>query len=822
MIYDKKPSVYSDRGTIGSAEELDAYGVWVKSEPQDMVAGLAGAADYANETYEADYDTGFSIPESEASDADVENYDDNGISESNFADDSFDYDNSAGSSFINNGIGGGPGLTGEVSTQLLMKIADELSSIRSELTSLKKEFADIRAETGTVAKAPAAKETTRHSDFFEEDEDEKITLTGDELNNILSSANLTSEDALSFDSLRDEDEAALSEISDQNEMSVQDAVSDMAADAGTEEEAEDELIDIDFDNLGIDLTYTEEPEPSEQALLSEDKAALDDFEQLPTDEIPAPQESEDPLFPVSEMEEITELSNEAAAIELREEISIIDTSEDADELRSLRIEGAAPLTPPPDESEYLEADPFPLNDSGLDDLSSSDNSLELNLNETGFDLALDDFSDDTGASIEEIPDEIQSLEDPSLDTFSTEETIFEETPLETMSLEEAPLEDDSEFTFEETALDEMSLEETSSELEFLEEATLDESSLEEPDGGAFEESFSLEESPLDEMSFEETSLEPVFLEEASMEETPEETPMEEASLDEPSDTLTLDESSETFSLGDSPLDEMSFEETSSEPVFLEETPVEETPVEEAPADYSLEETPLEAAASLDLSEAIIDEPDLSAEIAETPLEEPSLSDITLEMDDFDLSTDFDVKDDEFVEEPAADEFDSEAGMVITSKADDSLNGELTTNGVDDKSIDFALDDFGEGFDLDAKTDDFGVVAYSDEKEDSIAQVIPEGFEVNAEEAAISLDDDLEDDLSIEGEEIDKPELTAKAEEAPAGENLNIPVGLKTELKNVLSYMDHLLESLPEEKIEEFAKSDYFDAYKKLFKDLGLA
>jgi len=47
------------------------------------------------------------------------------------------------------------------------------------------------------------------------------------------------------------------------------------------------------------------------------------------------------------------------------------------------------------------------------------------------------------------------------------------------------------------------------------------------------------------------------------------------------------------------------------------------------------------------------------------------------------------------------------------------------------------------------------------------------------------------------------------------------VGLKNELKNVLSYMDHLLESLPEEKIEEFAQSEYFDKYKKIFKELGL-
>ena len=46
--------------------------------------------------------------------------------------------------------------------------------------------------------------------------------------------------------------------------------------------------------------------------------------------------------------------------------------------------------------------------------------------------------------------------------------------------------------------------------------------------------------------------------------------------------------------------------------------------------------------------------------------------------------------------------------------------------------------------------------------------------------------------------------------------------LREEIKSVLSYMDQLLESLPEEKITEFAQSEQFETYKKLFKELGLA
>ena len=46
--------------------------------------------------------------------------------------------------------------------------------------------------------------------------------------------------------------------------------------------------------------------------------------------------------------------------------------------------------------------------------------------------------------------------------------------------------------------------------------------------------------------------------------------------------------------------------------------------------------------------------------------------------------------------------------------------------------------------------------------------------------------------------------------------------LKKDIKSVLLYMDQLLENLPEDKIEEFAKSEEFSTYKKLFSELGLS
>jgi pilus assembly protein FimV len=253
--------------------------------------------------------------------------------------------------------------------------------------------------------------------------------------------------------------------------------------------------------------------------------------------------------------------------------------------------------------------------------------------------------------------------------------------------------------------------------------------------------------------------------------------------------------------------------------------------------------------SLDLSEAVIDEPELSTEGIDEPLTEPSLDmdsidDLGITGDDSDAaSEDISLADDSFADVSSPEE----------SSPDESSIDEL------DIDIDMPLDEIKEG----------GQDLPVDE------HVIPEGFEAELQETPappdegiedISFDDSLEaaepadvdipeeaapPDESIESESIDKiedigelgdisdieeiadidetpePVKTASAppqtpsEPAQKDGNFQLPSALKKELKNILSYMDQLLESLPEEKIEEFAKSEYFDSYKKLFKELGL-
>jgi len=76
------------------------------------------------------------------------------------------------------------------------------------------------------------------------------------------------------------------------------------------------------------------------------------------------------------------------------------------------------------------------------------------------------------------------------------------------------------------------------------------------------------------------------------------------------------------------------------------------------------------------------------------------------------------------------------------------------------------------------------------------------------------------------EEAEVPELEVEPLATPPPDKAKktvaeIPSDLREEIKSVLGYMDQLLEALPEEKIEEFAKSEYFVIYKKLFEELGL-
>jgi len=94
-------------------------------------------------------------------------------------------------------------------------------------------------------------------------------------------------------------------------------------------------------------------------------------------------------------------------------------------------------------------------------------------------------------------------------------------------------------------------------------------------------------------------------------------------------------------------------------------------------------------------------------------------------------------------------------------------------------------------------------------------------------STVNMDDNEDSVFSAEeldqtAQDIPRLDLDESAAEEQKIQTETLPIHLKDEIKSVLTYMDQLLESLPEEKIEEFAKSEYFDTYKRLFDELGIS
>ena len=102
-------------------------------------------------------------------------------------------------------------------------------------------------------------------------------------------------------------------------------------------------------------------------------------------------------------------------------------------------------------------------------------------------------------------------------------------------------------------------------------------------------------------------------------------------------------------------------------------------------------------------------------------------------------------------------------------------------------------------------------------------------DVPVEEPAESISTEVLDETPEEAHEevfedfdLVDDKLPNKAVEPLAEPTEEIPPTLTQDIKSVLTYLDNLLENLPEEKIVEFAQSDKYETYKKIFFELGLA
>ena len=146
---------------------------------------------------------------------------------------------------------------------------------------------------------------------------------------------------------------------------------------------------------------------------------------------------------------------------------------------------------------------------------------------------------------------------------------------------------------------------------------------------------------------------------------------------------------------------------------------------------------------------------------------------------------------------------------------------IDTTGIDDEITISPIDEmFEDDTSIESNLTSDKLSYISEDKDNPVKTESP------AEESIGDLDlpspslDDIDEEPVIEETLIEEPiESKVISEPAPNGE---IPGDLKQEIKSVLSYMDQLLENLPEEKISEFAQSEHFVTYKKLFQELGLS
>ena len=261
------------------------------------------------------------------------------------------------------------------------------------------------------------------------------------------------------------------------------------------------------------------------------------------------------------------------------------------------------------------------------------------------------------------------------------------------------------------------------------------------------------------------------------------------------------------------------EESFSEPATIEEPDV---------VDESEHFTDDEPFSAITEDEIVIPEEEhdsgLSLDVESETLEEPELNDI----DTMNIPQEISI--------PKVDDVGETEETSDETKVDDILVESSSTdlmNSVKESTLESTAEDIVEPVEETSVSEEVENIEDDDDKTEEDPAVTTNGSsdplfdEIMAEEPSISetLSKESVDYLAEEEIVKDNPQTQENPseesnEETP--ESTDIPSDLKSDIKSVLLYMDQLLENLPEEKIMEFAKSEQFVTYKKLFAELGLS
>ncbi|MCL2213608.1 MAG: hypothetical protein FWC06_00215 [Treponema sp.] len=621
----------------------------------------------------------------------------------------------------------------ELSSILLQQIASELSSIRNELTDLKKEFAIARSGI----KAPEKPDNSAHSSFFSEEDDETISLTGDELNNILGTSGETIVEEGIPETIDDDNEGETIALTG-GEIDNIISSGDLTEESGTEDiaEAESPVFEISID------------EPTDEDIVIDEP--LD--KEISFDESP-----EEVELNLQEDAPLHEIDIDSLDIGTASDTSDIDT---ASEIEGVDLSMSDNINFADDEMSSID----------MDDIV--DETIDLEINEpsdaeVGEHLTGND-TDDSDILADEIPVESIIFDDAVL---ADKGDVIEEVPDEHIET------DDMDIDFS-TDLDEQTAE------DILETGTGS------SDDGDNEVKYDIDV-----------------------------TNAIDVDIHDSIDTDILDSIDSTLEDIDSVLDDIdtdahgavpqedipSLDDSNEELVMLREEGVEHLTA--APDNISyLEDNTI--ADDFDLSDAVIEEPDLSIDGINDDLSEPEIDESEYDLDTLDDIT----IDSEKIVEISIDDIPSEDDLTALK---DEIESQVEDTYDIDNVEELLEEDSTELPQLDKDIEDISDEVISAPASKSVSDPQPAVKETPAvQDTPVKKASPYKKDHAPQ---------TSPATKSAYSENgsFKIPVELKSELRNILSYMDQLLESLPEEKIEEFAKSDYFDSYKKLFKELGL-
>ena len=664
-----------------------------------------------------------------------------------------------------------------VNNDLLKQIVNDLSGLKNELNSLKNDFAELKSHNSLDPSAPKSAggeysdSNKENTGFFQSDDsDETIALSGDELSNIVNSSDIYEDD-------KDSQEETVTE-----EPVVEDSV---------------EPVDEELSIKETALDFQEEPNKTQEI-------------SLPSDEENAILKSEDFVNEETNETQETSLSSD-------EENAILESEDFVNEETSENQE--TPLSSD-EESPILESE-----DSLKNEMDFNDENPFGSVNE----------------SIE-IPEEVDSQSDLSIDI---DDTSLEEPDLNQIDEEES--EDISIPKVQNFSPDDMFVESSSNE-DFIQSVSA--SSSEETEDSTLlettETSSEQNEIPSDEVieipeisNADDTILSDETIEENAeeiSEEVNEEPVLENES--EISEETIKNENDDIFETsGDSNNDE-SFNENIFDSTENAEEPLNDSePV--LPEQSDDEFKPLDSVVK-EAEKDIFEEDSSDGYISEIMSEEPSIQEsLSDENVDYLSKNDEDItqEQDSFVSEEDSgtltlDELeDVSQGISETEETeylDDSSSDKTETEDIFEENLSQVQDDTKEVVDaqeekgnpeiLEQIQDEIPTVAsitegLTEPEENVFEKTFGEesGSDFTTPESSVSIEDAIE---------IENPEDNSLTQIEETNDN-ELSKDIKNDVKSVLLYMDKLLESLPDEKIREFAASEQFETYKKLFDELGL-